>query len=132
MGKHRATNTYVERRRLVTVVARWKGRGPRNVALRRANGQMVVRPFRGLRRIAGPIDVPHPIEACYGSRLHCWSHDIDEPDLPWYRACFECKHVYRTAAELLAEHNKVLAQYDVEPETDAADIYTCPLCTHDF
>lgn len=117
---------------MVTVLTRWKGKGPRNVLVRRADGQMVVRPFRGLRRIAGPIADPHPADACYGSRLHCWSHDIDEPDSPCYRACFECKHVFRTAAQLLAGHNEHLAVYGCEPETDAGNVWTCPLCIHDF
>lgn len=44
---------YLERGRPVTVLARWgKGGGPRNVLLRRASGELVVRPFRGLRRPA--------------------------------------------------------------------------------
>ena len=28
----------------------WAGRGPRNVLIRRGDGELVVRPFRGLRR----------------------------------------------------------------------------------
>lgn len=35
----------------VVVVARWQGKGPRNVALRRGDGSLVIRPFRGLRRL---------------------------------------------------------------------------------
>ena len=34
----------------VTVVARWNGRGPRNVLIERRDGSRTVRPFRGLRR----------------------------------------------------------------------------------
>jgi acetyl esterase len=34
----------------VVVVARWQANGPRNVALRRGDGSLVIRPFRGLRR----------------------------------------------------------------------------------
>jgi acetyl esterase len=41
--------TYVERGRPVVVVVRWNGNGPRNVLVRRADGRLVVRPFRGLR-----------------------------------------------------------------------------------
>ena len=40
---------YYERGELVTVLVRWKGRGPRNVLIERADGSRVVRPFRGLR-----------------------------------------------------------------------------------
>jgi acetyl esterase len=43
--------TYLERGRPVTVLIRWgAGGGPRNVLIRRANGQLTVRPFRGLRK----------------------------------------------------------------------------------
>ena len=43
--------TYLERGRPVLVVARWgPGGGPRNVLVRRTDGALVVRPFRGLRR----------------------------------------------------------------------------------
>ena len=41
---------YLERGSPVVVVARWGGEGPRNVLIRRADGALVVRPFRGLRR----------------------------------------------------------------------------------
>jgi acetyl esterase len=33
----------------VVVLARWTGGGPRNVLVRREDGTVVVRPFRGLR-----------------------------------------------------------------------------------
>ncbi|MBO2453752.1 hypothetical protein J4573_42150 [Actinomadura barringtoniae] len=42
--------TYLERGRPVVVLARWAGGGPRNVLIRRENGELVVRPFRGLRK----------------------------------------------------------------------------------
>jgi acetyl esterase len=44
---------YSERGRPVEVITWWAGRGPRNVLIRRADGQLVVRPFRGLRRLHG-------------------------------------------------------------------------------
>jgi hypothetical protein len=44
--------TYLERGRPVVVLARWSGKGPRNVLIRRADGSRVVRPFRGLRKVA--------------------------------------------------------------------------------
>lgn len=47
--------TYLERGEPVVVLARsrWaKDAGPRNVLIRRADGTLVVRPFRGLRRPA--------------------------------------------------------------------------------
>ena len=45
--------TYLEGGRPVTVLARWNGKGPRNVLVRREDGSHVVRPFRGLRRDVG-------------------------------------------------------------------------------
>jgi hypothetical protein len=93
------------------------------------------------RAITGPVAEPHPIEHCYGSRLHCWSHNADEPGEPpvsLYPAggfpvlCFECKHVFRSPAELLAEDNKVLAAFGDAPETDVNRVYCCPLCAHDW
>jgi len=42
---------YNERGQPVEVITWWAGRGPRNVLIRRADGRLVVRPFRGLRRI---------------------------------------------------------------------------------
>jgi acetyl esterase len=41
---------YLERGSPVTVLVQWKGRGPRNVLIERLNGELVVRPVRGLRR----------------------------------------------------------------------------------
>lgn len=43
--------TYLERGKPVVVLARWAGKGPRNVLIRRENGTLDVRPFRGLRRL---------------------------------------------------------------------------------
>lgn len=91
--------------------------------------------------------VPHPIEACYGSRLHCFSHDMDEP-LAGYRICIECRHVFATAGDLLREHNRVLAGLNehvdpagdplfaitepIPPETDVNNVFCCPFCAHDW
>lgn len=42
---------YIERGQPVTVLVRWYGKGPRNVLIRRwRTDEVVVRPFRGLRR----------------------------------------------------------------------------------
>jgi acetyl esterase len=43
--------TYLEHGQPVTILTQWApGGGPRNVAIRRADGTVVVRPFRGLRK----------------------------------------------------------------------------------
>jgi len=44
-------DTYLEHGQPVSIVTRWgTGGGPRNVLIRRQSGQLVVRPFRGLRK----------------------------------------------------------------------------------
>lgn len=45
--------TYLERGLPVVVLVRasWRKGSPRNVLIRRADGSLVVRPFRGLRRV---------------------------------------------------------------------------------
>jgi hypothetical protein len=46
--------SYIERGAPVTVLVQWRlghgPTGPRNVLIERADGSLVVRPFRGLRR----------------------------------------------------------------------------------
>jgi acetyl esterase len=61
--------TYLERGRPVTVLVQWRsgrGRGPagpRNVLIRRGDGELVVRPFRGLRRVSDAGASPtRPVE----------------------------------------------------------------------
>ena len=46
--------TYLERGKPVVIVIQWNGKGPRNVAIRRQDGNVVVRPFRGLRKSSEP------------------------------------------------------------------------------
>jgi acetyl esterase len=48
--------TYLERGKPVTVLARWNGKGPRNVLIQREDGSRVVRPFRGLRKFNHPSE----------------------------------------------------------------------------
>ncbi len=52
-------NAYLEHGRRVVVEIQWgAGGGPRNVLVRRADGELVVRPFRGLRRIPDGAGAP--------------------------------------------------------------------------
>lgn len=46
-----AGRTYLERGQPVLVLRGWRGRGLRNVLIQRTDGTLVVRPFRGLRRV---------------------------------------------------------------------------------
>ena len=73
----------------------------------------------------------HGLEDCQAPGYHCYWHDVDEPG-DAYRVCFECHHAYLSAADLLAEHNKVLASLGMEPETDVEQVFCCPCCTHNF
>jgi hypothetical protein len=66
---------------------------------------------------------------------YCVTHHVDEPDLPGdYRACGECRHVFRTPEELIAaeienfgDHYRKIIDGEVKPP-----MYVCPHCTHDF
>lgn len=53
-----AGRTYSERGQLVTVERGWRGKGPRNVLVRRSDGSLAVRPFRGLRLPTAPDRTP--------------------------------------------------------------------------
>lgn len=80
-------------------------------------------------------------------RDHCHGCDQDEPILagqPVYVLCIECGHAYRSSAELLA----VWLEYELMvpagvreewgigrvpvPPPDAHQIWSCPMCNHDF
>ena len=50
--------TYLLRGEPVIVLVRWNGKGPRNVLVEYADGRRVVRPFRGLRKIAWRDGLP--------------------------------------------------------------------------
>ncbi len=52
-----AGRVYLERGQPVTIVTQWNGKGLRNVAIRRQDGTITVRPFRGLRKLRE--DDPH-------------------------------------------------------------------------
>jgi hypothetical protein len=79
---------------------------------------------------------------------YCYSCGTHEP-LPdkWYRMCGECLHVFVTEAELVREHNALLAEIrqdvtnvgvPVPPEgvppdvTTGKQVFCCPKCIHDF
>lgn len=54
---------YLEHGQPVEALTWWAGRCPRNVLIRRGGGELVVRPFRGLRHVdTAPI----------GARLRCF------------------------------------------------------------
>lgn len=77
----------------------------------------------------------------------CWSHYEIEPlgENP-YRVCFECGHVYRTPADLVAAHNDTMAAIRDHPPAPLAalsppppktvkqadKIFCCQECLHDF
>ena len=74
----------------------------------------------------------HAAETCHGSQLHCFWHERDEPGEPWH-VCFECKHNYLSAADLLAEHNRVLAEMGCDHRAIRAEaVFCCPFCLHDW
>jgi hypothetical protein len=83
--------------------------------------------------------IPHEIAGpC--SDAHCWEHDLDEDDAGCYRRCFECRHVFRTADDLVAVHNAEVAGLNarnpgkppIPDETGPDRIWFCPYCLHDW
>jgi hypothetical protein len=84
---------------------------------------------------------------------HCHVHHVDEPapkGANVYRECGECFHVYLTEEDLQREDLLIRNQmwqsdiraklggpesgvHDNVPQpTPGSEIYSCPLCTHDF
>lgn len=78
--------------------------------------------------------VPHSIEVCYGSDLHCHYHDVDEPVETAYRVCLECGHAFQSPRELLTAYK--IAMRDIHeigtPWPDAGSVPECPYCGHDW
>jgi len=66
--------------------------------------------------------------------LSCGRWEFDGPSD--FIACLECGHVYRTAADLVEAENDIRRQMgdaELDPLGDAlAQIFSCPLCTHDW
>lgn len=63
----------------------------------------------------------------------CFIHGIEEPFREGdYRVCGECWHVFRTPEELVAETAKYFDHPEAPPVPTADEIWTCPLCAHDF
>lgn len=62
--------------------------------------------------------------------LGCWFHG-DEP-IPdgAYLVCGECGHCYVTAADLIEAERRLYP--DLPARTSAAQMWSCPLCAHDF
>jgi hypothetical protein len=73
-------------------------------------------------------EMSHPIEDCYGSRLHCWWHNIDETETDISRTCFECNHVYKTADDLANAWKSEMGIVWNGPEP----IPACAYCGHDW
>lgn len=42
---------YLLKNEVVEIVSKWTGKGPRNVLIKLPSGKLIVRPFRGLRKI---------------------------------------------------------------------------------
>lgn len=79
----------------------------------------------------GTREVPHGQEACYGSRLHCAWHQVDEPGQGACQTCLECGHAYMTEADLIAAWNAEWGQcgHDREPGELPPG---CAFCGHDW
>lgn len=76
------------------------------------------------------MSVPHAIADCYGSRLHCYYHGVDEPEAGAFRICLECGHVYATEMDVCRAWREELP--GSFPFTPATDIPACAYCGHDW
>jgi hypothetical protein len=71
---------------------------------------------------------------------YCFIHHEDEPvPQDCFLICYECKHVYRTPQDLVNEHNAAMDMIHELGEKwtpvtveRVEDIYSCPVCIHDF
>lgn len=82
----------------------------------RGDGQQAHRRARGRRTAVSDTAV-------------CFIHGVDETytDGLSYKACGECWHVWQTPAAFIAD----LAKWGL-PIPPLDQVYSCPLCTHDF
>jgi hypothetical protein len=69
----------------------------------------------------------------------CVHHEAEPVPQDCFLICFECKHVFRTAQDLVAEHNATMAEFAGPDETWApvaveqvGEIFSCPMCAHDL
>lgn len=65
----------------------------------------------------------------------CMIHMECEPSREGdFKVCSECLHVFRTPKELVDLHMEVLISINSKSfiRPAAAEIQTCPVCTHDF
>lgn len=79
----------------------------------------------------GTPALPHDPQRCYGSRLHCWWHGLDEPDAGAFRACLECGHVYLTEGDLLHAWRAAWPQAS-ERGLRTVAAAACAYCGHDW
>lgn len=81
---------------------------------------------------------PNDIREGYCGNCHDWTtlvcalhgHEPIPPDA--YRVCGECGHCFNTREDLLYEDAKVHREMGMKVPDEDAEIYVCPLCTHDF
>ena len=101
----------------------------RRTALRKAAYELPSPPAVTAPDLVNPHE---PSEEC--GDTHCYSHGVDESDVGMWRACLECRHVYRSPEELRREWTDNappdLPDRDTPPPVE--QIYFCPLCLHDW
>jgi hypothetical protein len=65
--------------------------------------------------------------------VHCAWHEDDEDPANAIRVCFECWHAYLTLDEIRqAWIAGAPPELRDEPAPPAEEIYSCPLCMHDW
>jgi hypothetical protein len=77
------------------------------------------------------LRVPTPL-----SISDCFWHGLEDCTVA-YTICFECDHVYPTEGSLRREHRKLAWEIGFKFWVKSflmptEDIWSCPLCTHDW
>jgi len=61
----------------------------------------------------------------------CFFHGIELIPEGCYRVCGECGHAW-TEEKLLLAHNEILDEFDHPEVFDPDEVFSCPLCAHDW
>ncbi len=62
----------------------------------------------------------------------CFWHGAEPVPEGAYRVCLECGHCWVTAADLMADVQRLCMEIGATPPMDVEHVFYCPLCAHDF
>lgn len=77
----------------------------------------------------GGAAVDAALDAIEDANTWCAYHNAAEPYVDDAPICGECWHQFQSDQDLVDQHN---AEPGIRQAATAADVFACPLCTHDF